>query len=137
VKWRDFSQNVDVFPAGVILNTASVRDLDPAEIAAYDAPFPDESYKAGARKFPTLVPTSVDDPERPANLAAWEVLSQWTKPFICAFSDGDPVTAGSDAIFQQRIPGCAGQPHVTVNGGHFLQEDSPGELAEVIVQAMA
>jgi haloalkane dehalogenase len=137
VAWRDFSQSVPVFPTGDILNGGSLRELSAEEIAAYDAPFPDEALKAGARQFPTLVPTSSDDPERPANLAAWEVLSQWTKPFICCFSDGDAVTKGNDLAFQKRIPGCADQPHVTVSGGHFLQEDSPAELIQVILAALA
>jgi len=134
--WREFSQSVPEFPAGRILDGGSARALTPAEQAAYDAPFPDERYKEGARQFPMLVPTSSDDPERASNLAAWEVLETWTKPFLCTFSDGDAVTRGADAVFQRRIPGCAGQPHITVAGGHFLQEDSPAELAAAILAAI-
>ena len=135
--WRTFSQQVPVFPTGAILNGASKRDLTPGEIAAYEAPYPDEAMKAGARQFPLLVPIATDDPERAANLTAWAALERWTKPFLCTFSDGDPVTAGSDLRFQERVPGCAGQPHITVPGGHFLQEDSPAELARAIVACMA
>lgn len=135
--WREFSQNVPEFPAGRIVNGGSATDLDEATIAAYDAPFPDEEFKAGARQFPVLVPISTDDPESSANRDAWEVLGAWTKPFLCAFSDGDAVTAGGDRAFQSRVPGCAGQPHGTIaGGGHFLQEDRPAEVAAAILSIM-
>ncbi|MBM3658938.1 MAG: alpha/beta fold hydrolase [Actinobacteria bacterium] len=131
--WRDFSQNVPTFPAGAIVNAGSTTDLSPAVIAAYDAPFPDEAMKAGARQFPTLVPTTPDDPESAANRAAWEVLERYERPFLCAFSDQDPITAGSDRVLRQRIPGSADQPHAVIEGGgHFLQEDRGPELARVV-----
>ena len=104
-------------------------------VAAYDAPFPDESYKEGARQFPVLVPTSTDDPASPANRAAWTVLEQFQRPVLTAFSDGDPVTSGANRVLEQQIPGAGGQPHTTiVGGGHFLQEDRGPELAEVVVE---
>jgi haloalkane dehalogenase len=105
-----------------------------AEItAAYDAPFPDDTYKAGARQFPMLVPTRPDDPAAAANRAAWETLRAWTKPFLTAFSDQDPITRGGDRAFQRDVPGCAGQPHTTITGGgHFLQEDQGPALSKVI-----
>jgi len=131
--WRDFSQNVEVFPTGAIVNTGCTTDLPPEVVAAYDAPFPDEAMTAGARQFPTLVPTSPDDPESAANRAAWEVLERFDRPFLCAFSDADPITAGSERALQRRIPGCAGQPHTVIEGGgHFLQEDRGPELARVV-----
>jgi haloalkane dehalogenase len=103
-------------------------------IAAYDAPFPDDTYKAGARQFPMLVPTAPDDPAAAANRKAWETLRAWRKPFLTAFSDKDPITRGGDHVFQREVPGCAGQPHTTIEGGgHFLQEDKGPELARVIV----
>ena len=109
-------------------------DLSPAVIAGYDAPFPDDSYKAGARIFPTLVPTQPDDPASADNVAAWEVLSQFDKPFLLCFSDSDPVTKGGDAPFLAKVPGTHGQPHVTIEGGgHFLQEDRGPELAELLI----
>ena len=99
-------------------------------IAAYDAPFPDDSYKAGVRQFPMLVPSQPDDPASDANRAAWESLRSWTKPFLTAFSDHDPITAGADRVLRADIPGCQGQPHTTItNAGHFLQEDAGEELA--------
>ena len=134
--WREYSQTVPDFHVGGIVSggTAS-RPLPPEVIAAYDAPFPDDSYKAGARQFPTLVPASMDDPERMAQLTAWEVLRRWDKPFLCAFSDQDPVTAGGDRGFQAVVPGTKGQPHVTLaGGGHFLQEDVGEELARVVAE---
>ncbi|MBA3606817.1 MAG: haloalkane dehalogenase, partial [Acidimicrobiia bacterium] len=111
---------------------------DPAVVAAYDAPFPDDDYKAGARQFPVLVPTTPDDPASAANRQAWDVLRTWDRPWLTAFSDGDPVTAGADAVFQARIPGAAGQPHTTIEGGgHFLQEDRGEQLAQAIVDFVA
>ena len=84
-----------------------------------------------------LVPATPDDPATPANRAAWKVLEQWRKPFLCAFSDGDPITGGLDKIFLERVPGTKGQPHTTIcGGGHFLQEDKGEELAEVVVSFM-
>jgi haloalkane dehalogenase len=134
LSWQKFSQEVPEMPIGGIVKGACVNKPSAEALAAYDAPFPDESYKEGARQFPLLVPTSPDDPAAPANRAAWEVLSAFTKPFLTAFSDGDPVTRGNDVPLQQRIPGASGQPHTTiVGGGHFLQEDCGEQLAEVVV----
>ncbi len=136
--WRAFSQKVPVFPTGQILQGATVTELPSAVVAAYDAPFPDESYKSGARQFPLLVPIAPDDPAGPANRAAWQVLERFEKPFLTAFSDGDPVTRGGDVAFQQRIPGARGQQHVTIaGGGHFLQEDCGEELARVVARFIA
>ncbi|MCE9620883.1 MAG: haloalkane dehalogenase [Actinomycetia bacterium] len=136
--WQNYSQTVDDFQVGAIINGGSARDLSKAEIAAYDAPFPDDRYKAGARIFPTLVPTSPDDVGAVANRAAWEVLARFDRPFLCAFSDSDPVTAGGDKPFREQIPGAQNRPHITIAGAaHFLQEDKPGELAEVINHLIA
>ncbi len=131
--WQKFSQEVETFPTGFIINGGCATDLSPEVIAGYDAPFPDESYKEGARQFPLLVPTSPDDPSAAPNRAAWEVLAQFDRPFLTAFSDGDPITAGSDRALLNRIPGTKGQPHTTIKGGgHFLQEDCGPELAAVV-----
>ena len=135
--WQQFSQEVEDFPTGVIINGGCTTDLPAAVVAAYDAPFPDESFKEGARQFPLLVPSSPDDPAAPANRAAWEILEGFTRPFLCAFSDGDPITGGADRRLLERIPGTQGQPHTTiVGGGHFLQEDKGEELAGVVVDFM-
>ncbi len=132
--WLKFSQEVEVFPTGTIVNFGCASELTPEVIAAYDAPFPDQSYAEGARQFPTLVPVSTEDPASAANRDAWKILEAMDTPFLTAFSDGDPITAGSDRILQARIPGAKGQPHVTIaGGGHFLQEDKGPELAKVVV----
>ncbi|HCW01338.1 MAG TPA: haloalkane dehalogenase, partial [Acidimicrobiaceae bacterium] len=117
---------------------ACTTDLPDEVIAAYDAPFPDDSYKAGARIFPSLVPTNSDDPEASANKAAWKVLEQFERPFLVAFSDLDPVTKGGETPFLARVPGAQGQPHTTIEGaGHFLQEDQGPLLAALLVDFMA
>ena len=137
--WRKYSQEAPEFNAGRIVQGGSAtRPLDPAVVAAYDAPFPDDRYKAGARQFPTLVPISPDDPAAAAEPRAWEVLERWDKPMLCAFSDGDAITAGADRIFLQRVPGTKGMPHTTIaGGGHFLQEDKGEDLAAAIVTLRA
>ena len=107
-------------------------------VAAYDAPFPDERYMEGARQFPMLVPTDPDDPATADNRRAWEVLRAFDRPFLCAFSDSDPITSGADGRFLEEIPGASGQPHTTIAGaGHFLQEDRGEELAAVVVDFIA
>ena len=131
--WQRFSQEVEVFPTGFIVNSGCVTDLAPEVRAAYDAPFPDESFKAGARAFPMLVPSSPDDPAHDANVAAWVGLAAFPRPFLTAFGDSDPITQGSDRALQERIAGAQGQPHTTiVGGGHFLQEDRGEDLARVV-----
>ncbi|HZQ29112.1 MAG TPA: haloalkane dehalogenase [Acidimicrobiales bacterium] len=136
--WQKFSQEVPELPVGRIVNGGCVSDLPPEVVAAYDAPYPDESYKEGARQFPLLVPTRPDDPASDANRKAWEVLHGWDKPFLTAFADSDPITRGADRHLQEQIPGAKGQPHTTIEGaGHFLQEDQGERLAEVVVAFMA
>lgn len=137
-RWQAYSQSVPVLHCGGIVKGACKTELSAEVIAAYDAPFPDESYKAGARAFPLLVPSKPDDPAAPANRKAWESLRQWNKPFLTAFSDSDPVTAGGERVFQKLVPGAAGQPHVTIAGaGHFLQEDKGEECAGVVIDFLA
>src|SRR2546423_2667103 len=115
--WQKFSQETPTFHVGGIVKGGCVGALADDVIAAYDAPFPDESYKEGARQFPVLVPTRPDDPASEANRAAWKRLEQWDKPFLTAFSDSDPITGGADRVLQARVPGAAGQPHTTIAGG--------------------
>ncbi len=137
-QWRTFSQTVDILPIGMILQGATSTELSDGVVAAYEAPYPDESYKAGARIWPALVPVEPDDPAVPANLAAWEVLRGWTKPLLTTFSDQDPVTGGGHRIFEREVPGAEGQPHVIIEGGgHFLQEDCGPLIAQTMVDWMA
>ncbi len=138
LRWQTFSQTAPQFPIGNIIQGGCKTPLTPEIIAAYDAPFPDDSYKEGARQFPALVPTRPDDPASEANRKAWEVLRRWDKPFLTAFSDQDPITRGGDRAFQESVPGTKGQPHTTIEGGgHFLQEDRGEELARVVVDFIA
>lgn len=135
LRWQRFSQEAPELPIGFIISRGCVSELPPEVVAAYEAPFPDERYKAGARAFPLLVPTRPDDPASEANRRAWAVLERWEKPFLTAFSDSDPITRGADAVFRARVPGAREQPHVTIEAaGHFLQEDKGEELARVIVE---
>jgi haloalkane dehalogenase len=138
LRWQTYSQETPNLHVGGIIRGGCKTELTPEVIEAYNAPFPDDSYKEGARQFPLLVPTSPDDPASEANRAAWQVLTAWEKPFLCAFSDQDPVTRGADRVFQSTVPGTKGQPHTTIEGGgHFLQEDKGEELAEVVVAFIA
>lgn len=138
MRWQKFSQESPAFDIGRLIQGATTTQLPDDVVAAYDAPFPDDSYKAGARIFPSLVPTRPDDPAAPANKKAWEVLVVWEKPFLTTFSDSDPVTKGGERVLQARIPGAQGQPHVTIeSGGHFLQEDKGEELAKIVVDFIA
>jgi haloalkane dehalogenase len=137
LSWQKFSQEVDVFPVSGIIKGATVNSLSAEVLAAYDAPFPDETYKAGVRQFPLLVPTTPNDPASEPNRQAWKSLQQFSKPFMTAFSDSDPITAGGDKIMQKLIPGCQGQEHTTIEqGGHFLQEDKGEILADVLLAFM-
>jgi haloalkane dehalogenase len=132
--WQTYAQSVPELPVGGIVRSGCHHAVAPEVIAAYEAPFPDERYKAGARQFPMLVPTRPDDPASAANRAAWEVLKRWDKPFLTAFSDLDPITRGIERTLQRLIPGASGRVHPTIKGGgHFLQEDCGEALARVVI----
>ncbi len=138
MKWRHFAATSPTFEIGQIIQRSTIKLLEDGVVSAYDAPFPSENFKAGARQFPLLVPISTDDPATAAVRAAWQVLGNWNKPFLTAFSDRDPITAGAEKIFQRQVPGAAGQAHATIHdAGHFLQEDKGPELASVIVDFIA
>ncbi|MCA9676344.1 MAG: haloalkane dehalogenase [Kofleriaceae bacterium] len=137
-QWRNFALTVPELPVGRIVAGGCVRPVAPEVVAAYDAPFPDETFKAGARVFPGLVPVTPDDPASAANRAAWQGLTGYRRPFLCAFSDGDPITRGADQVLRARIPGAEGQPHTTIaRAGHFLQEDAGADLGKVVVDFIA
>ncbi|MDZ4869205.1 MAG: haloalkane dehalogenase [Alphaproteobacteria bacterium] len=128
-QWLNFSQTVPVLPIGEIVAMGTKKGLSDEVKAAYAAPFPDETYKAGARRFPALVPVTPEHASVAENKAAWEVLSRFTKPVLTLFGDSDPVTKGGERVFHERVPGTKGQPHMTIkDAGHFLQEDAPDEL---------
>jgi haloalkane dehalogenase len=135
--WVAYSQSVEVLPIGGVLQNATTRLLSDAEVAAYDAPFPDETYKEGARALPPLVPATPQHASVEENKQAWAVLATFTKPFLTAFSDSDPITAGGDKPFQSIVPGAAGQDHITIKGAHhFLQEDAGPQLTGIILTQM-
>ena len=136
-KWLDYSQNVEDFHVGGIVKGGCATKLSDEVVAAYDAPFPSDEYKAGARIFPKLVPIAPDNPAAEANRQAWEALKTWPGKVLTLFSDQDPVTAGGFKPFQKLMPGAKDQPHATIEGGgHFLQEDKGEEIARRIVDWM-
>jgi len=132
--WRAFARWSPWFPIGRIIQSGTITELSKEEMAAYDAPFPSAKYKAGARAFPRLVPTTPDNPASDANRRAWNEFERWDKPFLTTFSNRDPITRGGDRPFQSKVPGAQDLEHVKIrNAGHFLQEDKGKELAEVLV----
>ncbi len=138
LEWQRFSQDSPHFPIGRIIAGGCTSELSEEVVAAYDAPFPEDAYTAGARIFPSLVPTSPEDPASDANKAAWRALGDFERPFLVAFSDGDPVTRGGEVIFHAKVPGTRGQAHRTIEGaGHFVQEDRPAEVARAILDVLA
>jgi len=135
IKWREFSRTAPKFNIKQIIQGGTLTKLSSQILSAYDAPFPDDSFKAGPRIMPSLVPISTDDPEHKANKLAIGQFIKWEKPFLTAFSDKDAITRGGERFWQKHVPGAQGQNHVTLkNAGHFVQEDKGPELAEVIIK---
>lgn len=135
--WKAFALNSPWFPISRIVEFGSFKTLSKDERRAYDAPFPNKKFKAGSRAFPALVPTSPNNVASSANKKAWQVLEKWQKPFLTTFSNGDPITRGGDRYMQSKIPGAQGMPHVTLKGGHFLQEDAGTEFATAVNELLA
>jgi haloalkane dehalogenase len=131
--WRAFARYTPWFGAGTLVRLGMVGSLTRSEVAAYDAPFPSEEYKAGARAFPRLVPTEAANPAIPANRKAWAALGRFEKPFLCVFGKNDPILGRLDRPLIAHVPGARGQPHDRIRGGHFIQEDAGKELAERLI----
>ncbi|MFX1260003.1 MAG: haloalkane dehalogenase [Promethearchaeota archaeon] len=135
LEWREFSRTSKEFDIGRIIQNGTVSNLSEEILRGYNAPFPDDSYKAGARIMPSLVPISRDDPESKANKKAIKMYGSWTKPFLTAFSDSDPITRGAEALWINHVPGAKNLEHLTIkNAGHFLQEDKGPEIAEELIK---
>ena len=136
--WRKFCAESPEFDVGQTLQLTAKNSMSEAVVAGYRAPFPDQSYMAGARKFPSLVPLLPDEDEVEENLAAWKVLHQFNKPFITAFADDDPASTGGEIPFQESVPGADGAPHRTIdNAGHFVQQDQPQACVQAILDLKA
>lgn len=132
-QFRRAVESAEVLDIGRLVAAGCARPMPDDVRAAYDAPFPEERAKAGARAMPTLVPTRPDDPASEANRAAWEVLSASELPLLLAFSDGDPITGAMAPVLRKLLPGTRGLDHPTIEGaGHFLQEDAGAELGRVV-----
>ncbi len=130
VRWVAYSLTTSSFDMAALFQGATVRELSDEELAGYSAPFADETHFAGARAFPYLVPSQLRQNQR----IMTEFWAKWDKPFMTAFSDKDPVTAGGDKIWQRTVPGAKAQRHVTVeDGAHFFQEDKPEELVRLLI----
>ena len=132
--WKNYSQTVENFHIGGIVKGGTVSEMSQETIDAYNAPFPDDSYKEAARQFPLLVPHSTDDPSYQHNVEAWEVLKKWEKPLLCAFSDQDHIFKGVENSFKKHVPGARNLEHIEIkDAGHFLQEDKPDECVKAIL----
>lgn len=134
LQWRAYSQHSSRFNIGKVIDMGTIQPLSEKVYEAYNAPFPSEDYKAGARIFPTLVPIKQDDPESINNLKAWERLQSWDKPFLTIFGDEDSIMIGAEKELKKLIPGANGQNHRILNAGHFIQEEKGEELAELIIE---
>jgi haloalkane dehalogenase len=134
-RFRRAVQNAPRLDIARLVASGCRHQLTPEVLAGYGSPFPDETYKVGPRVMPLLVPTRPDDPATEANRAAWARLTELELPFLCPFSDGDPITAAMAPILKRSVPGAAGRDHPTIAGaGHFLQEDAGPELGAVIAE---
>lgn len=134
MKWREYSQHSTGFNIGKVIDMGTVKPISEKVYEAYNAPFPSEDYKAGARIFPTLVPIEQNDPESIKNIKAWDKLKLWNKPFLTIFGDNDSIMIGAEKAFQKLVPGTNGQNHKVLNAGHFIQEEKGEELAELIIE---
>jgi haloalkane dehalogenase len=132
-RFRRAVEEAEVLDIGRFVQSGCATQLADEVRAAYDAPFPDESFKAGPRAMPGLVPTRPDDPASEANRAAWQRLTHSDTPFLVAFSDGDPITGAMAPILRRSMPGARGLDHPVITGaGHFLQEDAGERLGQVV-----
>ena len=131
-QWLDYSQNVEEFDVGKIVNQGSMQTLSNHEIAGYNAPFPSDKYKAAARAFPRFVPVTEEHAQVSENINAWRQLKKFTKPTLTMFGKNDPVFIGTESSLIKKIPGANGMPHQIIDAGHFSQENQ----AEILVNGI-
>jgi len=134
--WREFAERTPDLPIGMIIQGATTTDLPPEVVAAYEAPFPTPESKAGAQRFPLLVPLAADEEGVAEMQATRAALSGWDKPALIAFSDTDPVFPYPKAgeRFTELIP-TAGEQVRIEGAAHFLQEDRGREIADAMLTA--
>jgi haloalkane dehalogenase len=132
--WKYFARYSPFIPVDQVIEAGSLRKLEKEERRAYRAPFPSSRFKAAIRALPSRVPRSQNDPQSAINKTLWKLLESWQKPFMTVFSNRDPITRGGDEYMQKRIPGAAGQDHIRLDAGHFIQEDRYKELSEIIIR---
>lgn len=132
-QWLNYSQTVEDFNAGKIVYQGSLKALDNYEIDAYNAPFPDDSFKVAARVFPTIVPITKEHAEVEENIKAWEVLKKFDRPTVAIFGEHDASFKGGDKYIIEKIAGAKGMNHQRINAGHFSQENQPELIADTIL----
>ena len=132
--WAQSTRDARDFDVGLVVRSVCVGALDPAVVAAYDAPFPDARYKAGVLEFPSMIPLREDSSGISENRRTWRFLEQFTRPVVTAFSVADPGTKAWERVFRERIPGARGQPHIEIPGaGHFVQEEGSEALSGALL----
>lgn len=135
IKWREEQFALPRFPQGEMVNDGVVKKLRPEIIAAFDAPYPDESYKTGPRRFPMILPIMPDDPAAIANGKAWQELARWDKPVLTLYSAAFAGSAMGPERLIAHLPGTRGQPHALLDNANFyITEDQPEELARRIAE---
>jgi len=134
LKWQAFSQTSKSFDIARVIEAGTFHPLSEEAYKGYNAPFPSEAHKAGARIFPSLVPTEENDPESIKNVEAWGVLKKWPKPFLTIYGSEDTIMFGVEKLFQKLVPGAKGQDHKVLKAGHFIQEEKGPELAQLIIE---
>jgi haloalkane dehalogenase len=132
-----YTQRAPELRASDFIGAATTGSLPAEVLAAYDAPFPGPEHTAGLRQMTALLPLTRNDVGARIGRRTMRALEQFDRPFVTAYSDGDPATRGWDEVFQERVPGARGRNHVTIEGaGHFVQEDAGAELGRIVAEVV-
>jgi len=130
-QWVAYAQTTSYFDLKTVFQNATSRHLSESDLTGYNAPFPNNDYISAVRKFPTMVASQL----RQNNVVMEDFYKKWDKPLLTAFGTDDIIMKGRDQIWQDSVPGAKNQQHTTINGaGHFIQEDKPEELVELLRQ---